>query len=166
MATRQLLPQIPAGTHPGPCALDPSGDLLLVANEESADLAVIRVRTQSLITMIPVGMRPSSIAIKLFLVARQFAAQCVKRQAEALAASRSQAKERLNASQPFNDEPPPLWKPLPPPPWNPPPPPWNPPPPPPWKPPPSTAVEAASTLRSVTAVEAATTLEPSTSVEA
>jgi YVTN family beta-propeller protein len=37
-----------------------------VADEDSADLAVIRVRTQSLITMIPVGLRPTSLAIKLF----------------------------------------------------------------------------------------------------
>jgi YVTN family beta-propeller protein len=66
MTTRQLLPPIPTGRNPGPCALDPSGDLLLVANEDSGDLSVIRVRTQSLITMIPVGARPSSIAIKLF----------------------------------------------------------------------------------------------------
>jgi YVTN family beta-propeller protein len=66
MATRRLLPQIPTGRRPGPCALDPNGDLLLVANEDSADLTVIRVRTQSLITMIPVGTRPSSLAIKLF----------------------------------------------------------------------------------------------------
>jgi YVTN family beta-propeller protein len=66
MSSRHLLPQIPTGRHPGPCALDPSDDLLLVANEDSADLAVIRVRTQSLITMIPVGMRPRSLAIKLF----------------------------------------------------------------------------------------------------
>ena len=35
-------------------------------NEDSADLSVIRVRTQSLITMIPVGTNPRSIAIKLF----------------------------------------------------------------------------------------------------
>ena len=66
MATRHLLPPILTGRHPGPCALDPSGDLLLVANEDSADLAVVRVRTQSLITMIPVGVRPSSLAIQLF----------------------------------------------------------------------------------------------------
>jgi YVTN family beta-propeller protein len=66
MATRHLLPPILTGRHPGPCAIDPSGDLLLVANEDSADLAVIRVRTQSLITMIPVGSRPRSLAIKLF----------------------------------------------------------------------------------------------------
>jgi YVTN family beta-propeller protein len=66
MATRQVLPPITTGRHPGPSALDPSGDLLLVANEDSNDLSVIRVRTQSLITMIPVGARPSSLAIKLF----------------------------------------------------------------------------------------------------
>jgi YVTN family beta-propeller protein len=66
MAARRLLSPISAGRHPGPCALDPSGDLLLVANEDSNDVAVIRVRTQSLITMIPVGSRPSSLAIKLF----------------------------------------------------------------------------------------------------
>jgi len=67
MATRHLLSPISTGSNPGPCALDPSGDLLLVANEGSADLAVIRVRSQSLITMIPVGTRPRSLAIKLFL---------------------------------------------------------------------------------------------------
>jgi YVTN family beta-propeller protein len=66
MATRHLLPPILTGRHPGPCALDPSGDLLLVANEDSGDVALIRVRTQSLMTMIPVGSRPRSIAIKLF----------------------------------------------------------------------------------------------------
>jgi YVTN family beta-propeller protein len=66
MSTRRLLPQIPIGRHPGPCVLDPSGDLLLVPNEESGDLAVIRVRTQSLITMVPVGRRPTSVAVKLF----------------------------------------------------------------------------------------------------
>jgi YVTN family beta-propeller protein len=66
MATRHLLPQIPTGRGPGPCALDPNGDLLLVADEDSGDLTVIRVRTQSLITMIAVGVRPSSLAIKLF----------------------------------------------------------------------------------------------------
>ncbi len=66
MNNRHLLPQIPTGRHPGPCALDPSGDLLLVADQESGDLAVIRVRTQSLITIIPVGMNPRSLTIKLF----------------------------------------------------------------------------------------------------
>jgi YVTN family beta-propeller protein len=66
MSTRRPLSPILTGRHPGPCALDPSGDLLLVANEDSNDLAVIRVRTQSLITMIPVGSRPHSLAIKLF----------------------------------------------------------------------------------------------------
>jgi len=46
--------------------LDPGEDLLLVVNEGSNDLAVVRVRTQSLITMIPVGDRPRDIAVKLF----------------------------------------------------------------------------------------------------
>jgi YVTN family beta-propeller protein len=66
MFTRHLLSPISTGRRPGPSALDPSGDLLLVVNEDSNDVAVIRVRTQSLITMIPVGSRPSSLAIKLF----------------------------------------------------------------------------------------------------
>jgi YVTN family beta-propeller protein len=66
MFTRHLLSPISTGRHPGPSALDPSGDLLLVVNEDSNDVAVIRVRTQSLITMIPVGSHPSSLAIKLF----------------------------------------------------------------------------------------------------
>jgi len=35
-------------------------------NEDSNDLPVIRVWTQSLITLIPVGSRPRSLAIKLF----------------------------------------------------------------------------------------------------
>jgi YVTN family beta-propeller protein len=38
----------------------------LVANQESNDVAVIRVRTGSLLTMVPVGSRPSDIAIMLF----------------------------------------------------------------------------------------------------
>ena len=39
---------------------------LSVRQYPRSDIAVIRVRTQSLITMIPVGARPTSIAIKLF----------------------------------------------------------------------------------------------------
>jgi YVTN family beta-propeller protein len=66
MASRHLLHPISTGRHPGTSALDPSGDLLVVANEDSNDLAIIRVRTQSLITMIAVGSRPTSLAIKLF----------------------------------------------------------------------------------------------------
>jgi YVTN family beta-propeller protein len=48
------------------CRLDPGEDLLLVVNEDSNDLAVVRVRTQSLLTMIHVGQRPRDIAVKVF----------------------------------------------------------------------------------------------------
>ena len=40
--------------------------MLLVANEDSADLAILRTRTDSLITMIPVGSRPQHLAVKIF----------------------------------------------------------------------------------------------------
>ena len=63
---RRLLPPIPAGRHPGVSRLTPDEELLLVVNEESDDLAVIRVRTRSLLTMIPVGPAPRDLAIKLF----------------------------------------------------------------------------------------------------
>ena len=66
MGTRRLGSAIPVGRQPAACGLDPSGELLLVANQESNDVAVIRVRTGSLLTMVPVGSRPSDIAIMLF----------------------------------------------------------------------------------------------------
>ena len=40
--------------------------MLLVVNEASGDLAVIKMRTDSLLTMIPAGDRPQRVAIKLF----------------------------------------------------------------------------------------------------
>jgi len=46
--------------------MDPSGELLLVANQESNDLAVIRLRTSSLLTMVPVGAHPTDIVALLF----------------------------------------------------------------------------------------------------
>ena len=79
--TRHLDRPITVGRRPGVCRLDPSGDLLLVANEDSNDLAVIRLRgpaagpsaapgattgTSSLLTMVPVGAHPSDVAILLF----------------------------------------------------------------------------------------------------
>jgi YVTN family beta-propeller protein len=63
---RRLLPPIQAGRSPGASRLTPDEELLLVVNEESDDLAVIRVRTQSLLTLIPVGPAPRDLAIKLF----------------------------------------------------------------------------------------------------
>jgi YVTN family beta-propeller protein len=43
-----------------------ASSILLVANEASGDLAVIRARTYSLLTMIPVGPHPQRVAVKLF----------------------------------------------------------------------------------------------------
>jgi len=59
---------IPAGTSPGVMRFDPepSENLLVVVNEGSSDVAVIRVRTNSLLTMIPVGNTPQDLAVKLF----------------------------------------------------------------------------------------------------
>jgi DNA-binding beta-propeller fold protein YncE len=48
-------------TEPG--AVPP---MLLVIDEASADLAVIRTRTDSLLTLIPVGSRPQRLAVKTF----------------------------------------------------------------------------------------------------
>ena len=56
----------PTGQRPGVCRLTPGEDLLLVVSEDSDALAVIRTRTQSLITMVPVGSRPTDLAVKVF----------------------------------------------------------------------------------------------------
>jgi len=45
---------------------DPAENLLLVVSQGSGDLAVIRVRTNFLLTMIPVGDHPQDLAVKLF----------------------------------------------------------------------------------------------------
>ena len=66
IGVRRVLPPIPVGQRPGVLRLDPGEDLLLVINEGSNDLAVVRVRTRSLLTMIPVGSRPCDLAIKVF----------------------------------------------------------------------------------------------------
>ncbi len=57
---------IPAGDSPGALRFDPDENLLLVVNVASGDLAVIRVRTNFLVTMIPIGDHPQDLAVKLF----------------------------------------------------------------------------------------------------
>jgi len=59
---------ISVGQSPGALALDPAvpHNLLLVADENSNDLAVVRVRTGSLITMIHVGNAPREIAVLMY----------------------------------------------------------------------------------------------------
>ena len=66
IGVRHLAPPITVGRDPVTCRIDPSGELLLVANQESNDLAVIRLRTSSLLTMVPVGSHPTDIVSLLF----------------------------------------------------------------------------------------------------
>ena len=57
---------VPAGDAPAALRFDPAENLLLVVSAGSGDLAVIRVRTNFLLTMIPVGDQPRELAVKLF----------------------------------------------------------------------------------------------------
>jgi YVTN family beta-propeller protein len=57
---------VPAGDAPGALRFDPQENLLLVVSAGSGDLAVIRVRTNFLLTMIPVGNHPQDLAVKLY----------------------------------------------------------------------------------------------------
>jgi len=57
---------IPAGQSPGVLRFDPGENLILVVDQGSGDLGVIRVRTNSTLTMISVGDRPQDLAVKLF----------------------------------------------------------------------------------------------------
>ncbi len=57
---------VPAGDAPAALRFDPDENLLLVVSQGSGDLAVIRVRTNFLVTMIPVGDHPQELAVKLF----------------------------------------------------------------------------------------------------
>jgi len=66
VAFRRTERPIPTGQQPGVSRLTPGEDLLLVVNGESNDLAVIRTRTRSLITLVPVGRSPRDLAVKVF----------------------------------------------------------------------------------------------------
>jgi len=59
---------IPAGESPTVLRFDPGTPetLLLAVSQGSGDLAVVRVRTNFLVTMIPVGDHPQDLAVKLF----------------------------------------------------------------------------------------------------
>ena len=63
---RHLSLPITVGREPVTCRMDPSGEFLMVANPDSNDLAVIRLRTSSLLTMVPVGSHPTDIVSLLF----------------------------------------------------------------------------------------------------
>jgi YVTN family beta-propeller protein len=57
---------VPAGQSPSAVRFDPQENLLLAVNHDSGDIAIIRVRTNYLVTMIPVGDNPTDLAVKLF----------------------------------------------------------------------------------------------------
>jgi YVTN family beta-propeller protein len=63
---RQMASPIHVGQEPRICRLTPGDDILLVADSASNDLAVVRTKTLSLITLIPTGSRPQDVAIKVF----------------------------------------------------------------------------------------------------
>ena len=63
---RQSAPPISVGQRPSTCLLTPGGDMLLVVDATSNDLAVLRAKTGGLITLIPVGSHPRDVAVKVF----------------------------------------------------------------------------------------------------
>jgi DNA-binding beta-propeller fold protein YncE len=70
IVNRKVMRPIEAGAAPAALAFSPgeSPSLLLVANRDSGDISVIRIRpdSQSLLTMIPVGEKPGDVVVKLF----------------------------------------------------------------------------------------------------
>jgi YVTN family beta-propeller protein len=73
VSTRKMIGKVSVGSHPDSIALSPSEDLLLVANARSGDLAIVRTDKRAtkkiksppyrLFNLVPVGMRPNSIAV-------------------------------------------------------------------------------------------------------
>jgi DNA-binding beta-propeller fold protein YncE len=65
---RQAARPVSVGQAPVICRLTPGGDMLLVVDTHSDDLAVIRANapTPSLITLVSTGSRPRDLAIKMF----------------------------------------------------------------------------------------------------
>ena len=68
---RILARPIAVGSSPSAMRFSPTepgakSPMLLVVDESSGDLAVIRTRTDSLITLIPVASHPQRLAVKTF----------------------------------------------------------------------------------------------------
>jgi hypothetical protein len=49
-------------------ALSTAGHLLMVVDSGSNDLALVRTKTRALFTLLPLGMKPSGIVVKAFLI--------------------------------------------------------------------------------------------------
>ena len=71
IVNRRVGVPINVGATPGAMRFDPSESgapptMLLIVDETSGDVSIIRTRTDSLLTMVPAGNKPQRIAIKLF----------------------------------------------------------------------------------------------------
>jgi YVTN family beta-propeller protein len=64
----RLIENVAVGEGPDALALSSAGHLLMVVNSRSNDLAVVRTKTHGLFTLLPLGRKPSSIAVKAYLV--------------------------------------------------------------------------------------------------
>jgi YVTN family beta-propeller protein len=65
---KRLIPSIHVGDGPVALAFSDSGLLILVVDNRSADVAVVRTTTRSLFTILPTGRAPNAIAVKAFKV--------------------------------------------------------------------------------------------------
>jgi YVTN family beta-propeller protein len=65
----KFLGRVQVGNKPDALALSSGGHYLYVANSGSGDLAVINLskKGRKLVTMIPLGKQPTSIAVKTFI---------------------------------------------------------------------------------------------------
>jgi YVTN family beta-propeller protein len=65
---KRLSPSIHVGDGPVALAFSNSGLLLLVVDNRSADVTVVRTKTLSLFTILPTGRSPNAIVVKAFTV--------------------------------------------------------------------------------------------------
>jgi YVTN family beta-propeller protein len=63
---RVAAPSVPVGEGPIAAAFTPGGEMMLVVNRDSNDVAVLRGKDNSLITRITTGRDPESISVLLF----------------------------------------------------------------------------------------------------
>jgi DNA-binding beta-propeller fold protein YncE len=57
---------VQVGDGPAALAFSAAGHLLFVVDSRSSDVAVVRIATRSLFTLLPTGRDPNAIAVKSF----------------------------------------------------------------------------------------------------